>query len=118
MRSFVFKNSFACIDLSQGLGAKEKDVFSIQFQEICLSACEIISKNSFLPSALVGAFGEGAVMPTLRLVSAIAENGSTQRVHQQLVRSGVLLPVTDMLRDAMNGKFFVYAPLTSYICSV
>jgi len=57
-----------------------------------------------LPSALVGVFGEGSAMPTLRIVSVVAENGLTKRVHQQLVRSGVLLPLTDMLRDAMNGK--------------
>lgn len=88
----------------KGLGSKEKDVFSTQFQEICVSASEIISKNSFLPSALVGAFGEWAVMPTLRMVATIAENGSSKRVQQQIVRSGVLLPLTDMLKDAMTGK--------------
>ena len=43
-------------------------------------------------------------MPTLRLVSTVAQNGSSKRVHQQFVRSGVLLPLTDMLRDAMNGE--------------
>jgi len=89
--------------IMKGLGTKEKDVFSTQFEEICLSASEIISKNSFLPSALVGAFGEGSVMPTLRIVSTVAENGASKSIHKQLVRSGVLLPLTDMLRDAMNG---------------
>jgi hypothetical protein len=88
----------------QGLGTKEKDVFSTQFEEICVSASDIISKNSFLPSTLVGAFGEGSVMPALRLVSTVAENGHCKRVNQQLVRSGVLTPLTDMLRDAMNSK--------------
>lgn len=82
----------------------EKDVFSCQFEDICTSTCDVVSKGSFLPSALVGAYGEGIVMPTLRLLSTIAENGSAKVIFQQIVRSGVLLPVTDMLRDAMVGK--------------
>lgn len=90
------------------MGATGNDVFSTQFQEICSSTSDIINKNSFVPSALVGVFGEGAAMPILRLVSIVAENGSTKHVHQQLVRSGVLLPLTDMLRDAMNGKSKTY----------
>lgn len=90
--------------IQQGLGATGNDVFATQFQEICATTSDIINKNSFLPSALVGVFGEGSAMPILRIVSVVAENGSTKRVHQQLVRSGVLLPLTDMLRDAMNGK--------------
>ena len=43
-------------------------------------------------------------MPTLRLTSAIAENGP-EHTHQKLARCGVLLPIADMLRDALVGKF-------------
>jgi hypothetical protein len=87
----------------------EKDVFSCQFEDICTSTCDVVSKGSFLPSALVGAYGEGIVMPTLRLLSTIAENGSAKVIFQQIVRSGVLLPVTDMLRDAMvAGDYYIF----------
>jgi hypothetical protein len=89
----------------QGIGAAEKDIFSTQFQEICISASDIISRHSFLPSALVGSLGEGVILPTLRILSTVAENSSTTSVHQQIIRSGVLLPLTDMLKEAMNGKF-------------
>lgn len=46
-------------------------------------------------------------MPTLRLASAIAENG-TEQTHQMLARSGILLPVADMLRDALVGECICY----------
>ena len=86
------------------LSPEEKDVFSCQFEEVCISACDIVTKNSFLASSLVGAYGEGSIMPTIRLASAIAENGP-ERTHQLLARCGVLLPVSDMLRDALVGEF-------------
>jgi hypothetical protein len=88
------------------LSPEDKDVFSCQFEEVCLSTCEIITKSSFLASCLVGAYGEGSIMPTLRLASTIAENGP-ESTHQMLARSGVLLPVADMLRDALVGKFML-----------
>ena len=85
------------------ISPEDKDVFSCQSEEVCFSTCEIITKSSFLASCLVGAYGEGSIMPTLRLASAIAENG-TKQTHQMLARSGILLPVADMLRDALVGE--------------
>jgi len=85
------------------LSPEDKDVFSCQFEEVCLSTCEIITKSSFLASCLVGAYGEGSIMPTLRLASTIAENGP-ESTHQMLA------PVADMLRDALvGGDFYVFA---------
>jgi len=96
-------------DITPGIGSTEKDIFSTQLQEICISTCDVISKNSFLPAALVGSFGEGAILPTLRVLSTVAENSSTTSVHRQIIRSGVLLPVTDMLKEAMNaGDYYVF----------
>lgn len=42
-------------------------------------------------------------MPIIRLVSAIAENGP-QRSHQMLANNGILLPISDMLRDALVSE--------------
>lgn len=106
--AYAFANN-----IIQGLGAKNDDVFSTQFQEVCTSTCDIVAKSNFLPSALVGAFGEALAMPTLRLVSSLADNASTKRSHQQLVRSGVLGVLADMLRNAMNGKSIVLKPSIS-----
>lgn len=95
------------------LQPEDKDVFSCQFEEICLSTCEIITKQSFLTSCLVGAYGEGSVMPTLRLTSAIAENGP-ERTHQLLANSGILVSTADMLRDALvGGDYYVFASCVS-----
>lgn len=95
------------------LQPEDKDVFSCQFEEICLSTCEIITKQSFLTSCLVGAYGEGSVMPTLRLVSAIAENGP-ERTHQLLANSGIIVSTADMLRDALvRGDYYVFASCVS-----
>ena len=65
----------------------------------------MITKNSFLATCLVGAYGEGSIMPTIRLASAIGENGP-EKTHQLLARSGILSPIADMLRDALVCKWF------------
>ena len=96
---FTYYHSY----VKNSLLPEEKDVFSCQFEEVSMSACEIITKNSFLVPCLVGAYGEGSVMLTLRLISAIAECGP-ERCHQMLAGSGILLPIADMLRDALVGK--------------
>jgi len=97
------------------LTPEEKDVFTCQFEEICVSTCDILTKSSFLASCLVGVSGEGSIMPMLRLISAIAENGP-ERSDQMLARSGALLPVADMLRDAMvAGDFYIFSTCLSLI---
>ncbi len=95
----------------------EKDIFSCQFEDVCTSACDVVSKNNFLAPALVGAYGEGIVMPTLRLLSTIAANASSKKIHKQIVRSGALLPVTDILRDAMVGEYTNRANCT-WLCTL
>ena len=89
------------------MSPEEKDVFSCQFEEICISTCDMITKNSFLATCLVGAYGEGSIMPTIRLASAIGENG-LETTHQLLARSGILSPIADMLRDALVCEWFHY----------
>ena len=100
----VHSCDFQLLSIQDIISPQEKDVFSCQFEEICMSTCEIIVKHSFLTSSLVGAFGEQCIMPTLRLASAIAENGP-EKTHGMLANSGILLPAADMLRDALVGKF-------------
>lgn len=80
----------------------------------CISVCDVITKNSFLSSALVGIFGEGSVIPVLRLVSAIAEMGP-ETVHADLAQTGFLVPITDMLRDAVVGKRFIQNIFAEFI---
>ena len=82
---------------------KAKEQFWNQFDETCTTACNALSISSSLPSLLVGAFGEGSVMPTLRLALATVEN-SLEGVGEKLARSGVIVPLSDILKDALSGK--------------
>jgi hypothetical protein len=88
---------------------KENDVFSDQFTEICFAASTILAKmQNFITAALVGAFGEGSVMPMLRLLSVIALNGNSEVV-QQLSRSGIILPLCDMIKGAtIAGDYYTF----------
>jgi len=88
-----------------------------QVQMACISVCDVITKNSFLSSALVGIFGEGSVIPVLRLVSAIAEMGP-DTVHADLAQTGFLVPITDMLRDAVvAGDYAIFTAAIAVISS-
>ena len=60
--------------------------------------------GSFLPSMLVGGFGEGSVLPALRLAMAMAQNGSMNLL-PRLAQCGILIPVGDILRVALVGEF-------------
>jgi hypothetical protein len=88
---------------------KENDVFLDQFSEICIALSSVLLKmHSFITSALVGAFGEGSVMPMLRLLSVIALNGNVEVV-QQLSRSGIILPLCDMIKGAtIAGDYYTF----------
>ena len=50
---------------------------------------------------VVGGFGEGSVLASLRLALAIAQNG-TKEQHTKLASSGILVPISDLLRSALS----------------
>ena len=83
------------------------DEFESRRKEVCKVACDVVirgGRNSpaLLPTLLVGGFGEGAVGSSLRLALAIAQNGSKEQ-HSKLALSGLLVPVSDLLRTALSS---------------
>jgi len=96
---------------------KNNGNFIGQVQMASVSVCDVITKNSFLPSTLVGVMGEGCVIPVLRLAAAIAENGP-ESVHGELAQTGFLVPITDMLRDAVvAGDYSTFTSTVAVISS-
>ena len=75
-------------------------------QQICNVACDVVVRGghgapTLLPSMIVGGFGVGSVMASLRLALAIAQNG-TKEQHAKLAMSGILVPISDLLRSALS----------------
>lgn len=67
------------------------------------------SGPSLLPTMLVGGCGEGSVLASLRLALAIAQNGTTEQ-HTKLALSGILVPISDLLRSALaNGDIYKFS---------
>ena len=86
--------------------ASDKD-FKPRRQEACSVACDVLvhrgRQGPFLPTMLVGGFGEATVNASLRLALTIAEHGS-QEQHAKLAMSGILVPIGDSLRNALSSK--------------
>jgi hypothetical protein len=83
------------------------DEFESRRKEVCKVACDVVIRGgrsgpALLPTLLVGGFGEGAVGSSLRLSLAIAQNGSKEQ-HSKLAFSGLLIPVSDILRTALSA---------------
>ena len=83
------------------------DAFESRRQDICKVACDIVIRGgqsgpALLPTLMVGGFGEGAVDASLRLALAIAQNGSKDQ-HSKLAYSGILIPVSDILKAALSS---------------
>lgn len=95
--------TFFHIDLQTACLPEAKEQFWNQFDEACTTTCNVLTMNSSLPSLLVGAYGEESVMPTLRLALATVEN-SLEGAGEKLARSGVIVPLSDILKDALSGK--------------
>jgi hypothetical protein len=57
-----------------------------------------------LRTMLVGGFGEPTVNASLRLDLTIAERGSQER-HAKLAMSGILVTISDSLRNALSRTF-------------
>jgi hypothetical protein len=71
---------------------------------IVLFQCEGIVTDRYIFSSclqVVGGFGEGSVLASLRLALAIAQNG-TKEQHSKLAISGILVPISDLLRSALS----------------
>mmetsp|Transcript_62300 Transcript_62300/g.94080 ORF Transcript_62300/g.94080 Transcript_62300/m.94080 type:complete len:2134 (+) Transcript_62300:145-6546(+) len=88
------------------LGERTADEFEPRRREVCKVACDIVVRGartgpSFLPTLLVGGFGEESVMSSLRLALAVAQNGNATE-HSKLASSGIIVPVSDLLRTALS----------------
>jgi len=82
------------------------DDFAARRRDVCKVACEVVIRSgragpALLPTLLVGGFGECAVVSSLRLSLAIAQNGSKEQ-HMKLALSGILVPISDILRAALS----------------
>ena len=82
-----------------------KDDYTPHRQEACTLVCSVLVNNSVLASALVGAFGEGSVLPALRLGLTLIQNGPLN-VHLKLASSGFLVPINDILRNGLICELY------------
>ena len=88
--------------------SKSDDAFSARRREGCAVACDIltarsrVTQQSILPTMLVGGFGEKTLTASLRLALAICPNGNLEQ-HAKLAASGILIPVSDLLKSAMSA---------------
>lgn len=83
------------------------DEFVSRRTSICAAACDVVVRGSrsgppLVPTMLVGGFGEGTVLASLRLSLSIAQNG-TKEQHAKLAMSGILVPISDILRCALTA---------------
>jgi len=83
------------------------DEFVSRRTSICSAACDVVvrvgrSGPPLVPTMLVGGFGEGTLLASLRLSLAIAQNG-TKEQHAKLAFSGILVPISDILRSALTA---------------
>lgn len=94
--------------------ALREDEFVGRRRDICTAACEVVVRGgrngpALLPTMLVGGFGEGTLVASLRLSLAIAQNG-TKTQHAKLAHSGLLVPISDILRSALsNGDLYKFS---------
>ena len=90
------------------------DPYVSRRQQICNVACDVVVRGGrsapiLLPSMIVGGFGLGSVVASLRLALAIAQNG-TKEQHAKLAMSGILVPISDLLRSALsNGDIYKFS---------
>lgn len=97
----------ACFRLQETFLSARNDQYVGKRKGICRVACDIVVRGgrsgpSLLPTMLVGGFGEGSVLSSMRLALAIAQNGSKDE-HAKLALSGILVPISDSLRSALSS---------------
>jgi hypothetical protein len=94
--------------------ALRDDEFVSRRKDICSAACDVVVRGgrggpALLPTMLVGGFGEGTALASLRLSLAIAQNGA-QTQHAKLALSGIMVPISDLLRNALsNGDLYKFS---------
>ncbi|CAB9527939.1 expressed unknown protein [Seminavis robusta] len=94
--------------------ALRSDEYVSRRRDICSAACDVVVRSGragppLLPTMLVGGFGEGTVVASLRLSLAIAQNG-VKTQHAKLAHSGILVPISDILRSALsNGDLYKFS---------
>ena len=100
-----FSNVPSSTMLSSGAKLENKST-----QDICTMAFEALQMNidqdKLVPAVLIGALGGSCIVPMLRLSHAIASNGPTQ-LRGKLIRTGVLVPVGDILQTSTSGEFLI-----------
>ncbi|KAL7539417.1 hypothetical protein ACHAXR_009278, partial [Thalassiosira sp. AJA248-18] len=86
-------------------GEIQQDQYSHLRQDASTMACEALTttknRGALLPSLLIGALGESLVVPVLRLTLSIAQNH--HEVRGELARSGMLVPVGDILQHSLSS---------------
>lgn len=55
---------------------------------------------------VVGSFGEGSVLPALRLALFIVKNGRPA-IQPRLAQCGILVPVSDLMKTSLKSKFSI-----------
>lgn len=64
---------------------------------------------------LVGSYGEESVLPAMRLALALVQNGP-MNVHAQVGQSGILIPITDILKNALiEGERYPFSASISLV---
>ena len=88
-------------------GELEPDKYAHLRRDASAMACDVLTmrtdQGTLLPSLLVGILGSSSVVPALRLSLAIVQNGHHE-LRGELVRSGLLNPVCDILHNALSGN--------------
>ena len=102
---FVFSQKHF-VSMQESFLSVRTDAYVSRRNEICKVACDVVVRGgrqspALLPTMLVGGFGEDAVLSSLRLALAIAQNG-TKDQHAKLALSGILVPISDSLRSALS----------------
>ena len=94
--------------------ALRNDEYVSRRKDICSAACDVVVRGgrggpALLPTMLVGGFGEGTCLASLRLTLSIAQNGVNTQ-HAKLAHSGILVPISDILRSALsNGDLYKFS---------
>eukprot|EP00978_Attheya_sp_CCMP212_P032199 scaffold124401_cov54-Attheya_sp.AAC.1 len=87
-------------------GADEvDDEFADQKQAASEYACGLLThaKANLFPSMIVGSFGEGSVLPALRLALFIVKNGRPA-IQPRLAQCGILVPVSDLMKTSLKNE--------------
>ena len=81
--------------------------FTDHRHDACIASCGVLFDDidsSIFATMLVGGFGERMIIPTLRLLSALCCNGPKD-LYPKLANNGILIPISDIMRNAMNGMY-------------